>query len=55
MPTPIAPPIILSQNARTDLQTVARAHSTPQSLALRARIILTQVATYRIPKDRGNN
>jgi putative transposase len=40
MPTPIAPPIILSQNARTDLHAVARAHSTPQSLALRARIIL---------------
>src|SRR6266702_596477 len=40
MPTPIAPPIILSQNARTDLQAVARAHSTPQSLALRARIVL---------------
>ena len=40
MPTPIAPPIILSQNARTDLQAVARAHSTPQSLALRARMVL---------------
>ena len=40
MPTPIAPHIILSQNARTDLQAVARAHSTPQSLALRARIVL---------------
>lgn len=40
MPTPIAPPIILSQNARTDLQAVARAHSTPQSLALRARLVL---------------
>jgi len=39
-PTPIAPLIILSQNARTDLQTVARAHSAPQSLALRARIVL---------------
>ena len=38
MPTPIAPRIILSQNARTDLQAVARAHSTPQSLALRAHI-----------------
>jgi hypothetical protein len=33
MPTPIAPPIILSQTARTDLQAVARAYSTPQSLA----------------------
>jgi transposase len=40
MPTPIAPPIILSQTARTDLQAVARAYSTPQSLALRARIVL---------------
>ena len=40
MPTPIAPHIILSQNARTELQAVARAHSTPQSLALRARIVL---------------
>jgi transposase len=40
MPTPIAPRIILSQNARMDLQAVARAHSTPQSLALRARIVL---------------
>ena len=40
MPTPIAPPIILSQTARTDLQAVARAYSTPQSLVLRARIVL---------------
>ena len=36
----LAPRIILSQNARTDLQALARAHSTPQSLSLRARIIL---------------
>jgi transposase len=40
MPTPIAPRIILAQSARTDLQTVVRAHSTPQSLALRARMVL---------------
>jgi hypothetical protein len=40
MPTPFAPRIILSQNARTDLHALARAHSTPQSLALRARIVL---------------
>ena len=40
MPTPFAPRIILSQNARTDLQALARAHSTPQSPSLRARIIL---------------
>jgi transposase len=40
MPTPIAPRISLPQNARTNLQALARAHSTPQTLALRARIIL---------------
>jgi transposase len=40
MPTPIAPHIILPQNARSDLQALMRAHSTPQSLALRARLVL---------------
>jgi transposase len=40
MPTPIAPRISLTQNARADLQALARAHCTPQTLALRARIIL---------------
>src|SRR5712691_6941296 len=47
MPTPIAPPITLPQNARLDLQTLARAHSTPQSLALRARMILRAAALDR--------
>ena len=40
MPTPIAPRISLTQNARADLQALARAHSTPQALASRARMIL---------------
>jgi transposase len=40
MPTPFAPRIIVSQNARTELHALTRAHSTPQSLALRARIVL---------------
>ena len=40
MPMPIAPRIILPQDARTDLQTLARAQATPPSLALRARIVL---------------
>ena len=44
MPTPIAPRIILAQNARVELQTFVRAHTTPQSLALRARIILRAAA-----------
>ena len=45
MPTPFAPRIILSQNLRTNLQTLAHAHSTPQSLALRARIVLRAAET----------
>ena len=40
MPTPIAPRIILAQNARSDLQALIRAHSTPQSLARRAHMVL---------------
>jgi transposase len=44
MPTPIAPRIILAQNARVELQTLARAHTTPQSLALRARLVLRAAA-----------
>ena len=40
MPTPFAPRIILDQNARADLQAFIRAHSTPQSLTLRAQIVL---------------
>ena len=44
MPTPLAPRIILAQNARGELQPLARAHTTPQSLALRARIVLQAAA-----------
>jgi len=40
MPAPFAPRIILSQNARLDLHVLVRAHSTPQSMALRSRIVL---------------
>jgi hypothetical protein len=44
MPTPIAPRIIVAPNAHMELQTLARAQTTPQSLALRARIILRATA-----------
>jgi DDE superfamily endonuclease/Homeodomain-like domain len=50
MPTPIAPRVILAQNARADLQTLVRAHTTPQSLALRARMIL-RAATLDQPTN----
>ena len=45
MPTPFAPSLILSQNARTELQALVRAASTPQSLSLRARIVLRAADT----------
>lgn len=50
MPTPTAPRIILSQNLRTNLQTLAHAHATPPSLALRARIVL-RAADADTPKN----
>lgn len=40
MPMPDAPRIVLPQQARRELQTLGQAHSTPQALALRARIVL---------------
>jgi hypothetical protein len=49
MPMPIAPRIILPQNARTALHTLARAHSTPPSLALRARMVLRAADTDTPP------
>jgi transposase len=50
MPTPYAPRIILDQNARADLQALIRAHSTPQSLTLRAQIVL-RAATVANPTN----
>lgn len=40
MPVPRATPLALSQQQRHDLLRLARAASTPQALALRARIVL---------------
>ena len=40
MPTPHAPTISLSGRQRQDLLRLARAHSTPQALVRRARIVL---------------
>lgn len=60
MPTPFAPRLILSQNARSDLHSLIRAHSTPQSLALRSRIILRaadidQPSNLNISRELGCN
>jgi transposase len=51
MPTPFAPHIILSHKARTELQALVRASSTPQSLGLRARIVL-RAADIDTPTNR---
>ena len=40
MPVPRANPISLGEQQREELLRLARAHSTPQALALRARIVL---------------
>lgn len=60
MPTPFAPRIILSQNARSDLHSLIRAHSTPQSLGLRSRIVLRaadadQPSNLKISRELGCN
>ena len=58
MPTPFAPRISLSQNARSDLHSLIRAHSTPQSLALRSRMVLRaadadQPSNLKISRELG--
>jgi hypothetical protein len=40
MPVPRAKPLSVSEQQRHDLRRLARAASTPQALALRARIVL---------------
>ena len=40
MPSPHAPPIVLDDEKREQLEALARAHSTPQAFAFRARIVL---------------
>ncbi len=40
MPSPHAPPIVLDDEKREQLEALARAHSTPQAFAFRAKIVL---------------
>jgi hypothetical protein len=44
MPRPFGSPVVLSQSDRQQLQTLARASSTPQALAFRCRLILRAAA-----------
>jgi len=44
MPVPLAPPVSLTADEHTRLEALVRAHSTPQALALRCRLILRSAA-----------
>ena len=44
MPVPIAPHVTLAGNEQTRLASLVRAHSTPQTLAFRCRVILRVAA-----------
>jgi hypothetical protein len=44
MPVPLAPPVILAAEEQSCLELLIRAHSTPQALALRCRVILRAAA-----------
>jgi Helix-turn-helix domain len=47
MPVPIACPVTLAPEEHTRLESLVRAHSTPQALALRCRLILRIAAPDR--------
>jgi len=44
MPVPFALPITLAHNEQSRLESIARAHSTPQALAFRCQVILRAAA-----------
>lgn len=50
MPNPFAPPIVLNPEVQDRLQSLTRAHSTPQALGFRCRLILRLAA-----KDQASN
>ena len=50
MPVPIARPVSLRTDEHTQLESLVRAHSTPQALAFRCRLIL-RTATSAHPSN----
>jgi len=50
MPVPVARPVNLLHDERAHLESLIRAHSTPQSLAFRCRLILRASAHLRQAK-----
>ena len=49
MPVPYAPPVTLTDEERVQLELLARAHSTPQALAFRCRLIRRAAAPDQPP------
>lgn len=47
MPVPVAPPITLADAEQSRLESIVRAHSTPQALAFRCQLILRAAAPGR--------
>src|SRR6266567_9399430 len=47
MPVPLAPPLTLAHTEQARLESLVRAHSTPQALALRCQVILRAAAPDR--------
>jgi hypothetical protein len=52
MPMPFAPPVRLTDANRECLEALVRAHSTPQALAFRCRLILRAAAPDTPPNRR---
>ena len=44
MPVPLAPPVTLADDAQCRLESIVRAHSTPQALSFRCQLILRAAA-----------
>src|SRR5579864_3069749 len=58
MPSPFAPPVVLPKEERDRLEALTRAHSSPQALAFRCRLILRlaghdQPSTVQVANEFG--
>jgi hypothetical protein len=52
MPVPYAPPVRLADEERAQLESLVRAHATPQAFAFRCRLILRAAAPDHPPNLR---
>ena len=52
MPVPYAPPVTVADEERTQLESLGRAHSTPQALEFRCSLVLRAAPPHKTPMDR---